>query len=88
MEFVRAFKVAVLIAVIAAAGWLFREDHLCKAEIDRRLGPNAIITHSIGSTNYDVVPNAWKAAWRPGDPYPAYVTCWTDVGGISSFTQH
>jgi hypothetical protein len=88
VDFVRAFKVAVVIAVIVAAGWLFREDHLCRAEINQRLGPDALITHAIGSTNYDVVPKSWKAAWRAGDPYPVFVTCWTDMGGISKFTQH
>jgi hypothetical protein len=83
MDFLRAFKYAVVIALVVAGAWLFREDRVCRAEIAQRLGPTELVEHSFGSTKYDVVPESWKSAWRRGMPYPVVVTCWTDLGGTN-----
>ena len=87
MEFVRAFKVAAAIAVVAAAIWLFREDHLCKGQIEQRIGPVQLIDHPFGSQRYNVVPKDRAPFWKQGDSYPVVVTCWTDLAGISGFEK-
>ena len=88
MDFLRALKVAAVIGLVVAAVWLFREDRLCKAEIDQRLGAGALVEHSFGSTDYKVVPQSWKEAWHRGMPYPAVVTCWTGFSGVTHFARH
>ena len=87
MEFVRALKVAAIIAVIAAGIWLFREDHLCKRQIEQRIGAVELIEHPFGSQRYNVVPKNRASFWKRGDPFPVVVTCWTDLSGISGFQQ-
>ena len=87
MDFVRAFKVAAVIAVVAAAIWLFREDHLCRRQIEQRIGPVQLIEHPFGSQRYNVVTKDRATFWKPGDTYPVVVTCWTDVTGISGFEK-
>lgn len=88
MDFVRALKYAVVAGIVVAGVWLFREDNLCRTEIHRRLGATESIHHPLGSTNYDVIPTAWKNAWRAGEPPPVVVSCWTDLGGVSEYVQH
>jgi hypothetical protein len=87
MDFVRAFKVAVIIAIIAAGIWLFREDHLCKRQIEQRIGPVELIEHPFGSQRYNVVPRERASFWKRGDTFPVVVTCWTDLGGIGGFEK-
>jgi hypothetical protein len=88
MESARAVKFAIGIGIVVAIFWIFRDDHLCRAEISERFGQVGYIEHSFASTNYKFVPPSWKAAWRPGMPYPAAVTCWTDFAGVSRFSKH
>jgi hypothetical protein len=88
MEFARALKVAIVIGVVIAAVWLFREDRLCRAEIEQRIGATEVIEHPIGSQRYNVVPKSGAAFWKRGDPFPIAVQCWTDMRGISGFSQH
>ena len=88
MEFARALKVAIVIGVVIAAVWLFREDRLCRAEIEQRIGATEVIEHPIGSQRYNVVPKSRAGFWKRGDPYPVAVQCWTDMRGISGFSQH
>jgi len=88
MDFVRALKFAFVIGVVVAGIWLFREDHLCKGEIERQIGPTALVEHPIGSQWYNVVPKTRASSWKSGDPYPVVVTCWTDFGGVSNFSRH
>jgi len=88
MDFVRALKVALVVGIVIAAVWLFREDRLCKAEIEQRVGPAEVIEHPIGSQRYNIVPRSRAPFWKRGDPYPVAVECWTDMQGISGFSQH
>jgi hypothetical protein len=87
MESARAVKLAIGIGIVVAAFWILREDHLCKAEIGARYGNVGAIEHAFASTNYQFVPPSWKAAWHPGMPYPAAVTCWTGFDGVSQFVR-
>lgn len=88
MNFIRAFKVALVIGVVGSVAWLFREDHLCRAEIDRQFASAVLVEHHFASNNYRIVPGSWREAWHPGMPYPVAVTCWTDLGGVSNFEKH
>jgi hypothetical protein len=88
MDFLRALKYAVVIGLVIAGVWLFREDRMCRSEIDQRLGHVEVIEHSFGSTSYDVVPESWKEAWHSGMPYPVVVTCWTGFSGVAHFDKH
>ena len=87
MDFLRALKFAAIIGVAVAGIWLFREDRMCRAEINARVGPTAVIEHGVGSTRYDVVPESRKSGWSAGMPFPVVVNCWSCVSGIAGFEQ-
>ena len=87
MDFLRALKFAAIIGVAVAGIWLFREDRMCRAEINARVGPTALIEHGFGSTRYDVVPESRKSGWSAGMPFPVVVNCWSGVSGIAGFEQ-
>ena len=89
MESVRAVKFAIGIGIVVAVFWIFREDHMCRAEINERYGPVVgPIEHPFATSEYQFVPRSWKAAWHAGMAYPAAVTCWTDFGGVAKFSRH
>lgn len=87
MESFRAVRIAVVIGVLVAAGWVWRNDRLCRKEIQHRFGDVKTIEHSFASDLYQFVPPSWEAAWHPGMAYPSAVVCWTDLGGVSGFER-
>ena len=87
MDSLRAVKIAVVIGVAFAAGWIWRDDRLCRKEIHRQFGEVVMIKHQLASDLYQFVPPSWQEAWHPGMPYPAAVDCWTDFSGVSGFKR-
>jgi len=87
MESSRAVMIAVIIGVLVAAGWLWRDDRLCRREIRHQFGDVEKIHHPLASDLYEFVPPSWKAAWHSGMPYPFAVDCWTDLSGVSGFER-
>ena len=87
MESSRAVKMAIVIGVLVAVAWMWRDDRLCRKEIRRQFGDVTMIKHSIASDLYQFVPPTWKDAWHPGMPYPSAVDCWTDLSGVSGFER-
>ena len=87
MESSRAVKVALVIGVVGAAGWLWRDDHLCRKEIEHRFGRGITIEHSFTLDLYELVPQSWVGIWHPGMKYPVAVSCWTNFSGVSGFKQ-
>jgi hypothetical protein len=87
MDSFRAVKVAVIIGVLVAAGWIWRADRLCRREIRHRFGDVETIHHPLASDLYEFVPPSWKEAWHSGMAYPSAVDCWTDLNGVSGFER-